>query len=124
MQSYSERFKKRADIPIQFRRQWNQVARRHIDELAKKSGFRRRTVELNVFADIVPARAAELAVIAVESRLEHSPVALGPASDTKSGFENLPGGFVAENDRQRRRSFGDATVFVIMQVGSTNSDGT
>ena len=79
------------------RRNGQQVGGRQVDEFAEEAGVAGRAQEADIGADVVPAAAAELAVIAVDGRLQRGAVARRPAGDAGAGLHHRAGRFVPQH---------------------------
>jgi hypothetical protein len=123
MQRYGERFDHGAQFKGKAGRQRKEVARRKVDELAEKTRIARRTEKANVRADIVAARAAELAVVAIKSRLERGAVASLPAGNSRPAIYHRSRRLVANHHREVAGRIADRALGIAVDIAAANAHG-
>ena len=95
--------------------------RGQIDVFAKEAGFGRGAQEANVLANVMPAAAAVLAVIAVQGGLQHDGCPRGNSRDSRAGGDDFTRRLMSEHNRIVDHSIADGALGEIMQVGPADS---
>ena len=107
----------------QVRRQREEVRGRQIDILAKETGIAGRAHEAQIRADVMASRVTELAVVAVNCRLEGGRVTRPPAGNAGSGLLHHARGLVSEHHRVNTTSIAHSAFRVRVHIGAADADG-
>ena len=118
-----ERLKERR-LP-QTQRLWKrqQVLRRQVHILTKETRHTRGTEELDILANIVVARGAEFAVVAVDGRFQHRKISRRPSGDACADLCQFTGWFMTKDRWIDCRGASDSALRKVVQIGPADSDG-
>src|SRR5882757_11155909 len=97
-----QRLDQRNRRPVEIRRNGIEVVRRYEDEFRAGTG-RGNADAAPVFAQVPTPLAAEMAVPAIQGRVDRDPITFGPAGDRRADGHHLATEFMPGSDRIRSR---------------------